>query len=149
MQQAFLYKNYNLNERIWKTFYEPMEFENTAMIIVVGGRLKSRGRLLLRSANPADHPIIDPRYYSHPQDVKVMLEGIRFAEQVTRTPSMQKMNMTLHSKPYPPCKDHPIGSDPYWKCYIDQSSFTLYHPVGTCKMGPENDPDAVVDAQLK
>ena len=75
-----------------------MEFENTAMIIVVGGRLKSRGRLLLRSANPADHPIIDPRYYSHPQDVKVMLEGIRFAEQVTRTPSMQKMNMTVQQK---------------------------------------------------
>ena len=140
---------FNIVDEYWASFYEPVTHLDTATIFVVLVRPKSRGRIQLRSADPADHPIIDPRYYSHPQDAKVMLEGFRFAEQVLKTESMQKVNISLFSTPYPPCKDHTIGSDAYWQCFIDQSSFTLYHPVGTCKMGPESDPEAVVDPQLR
>ena len=122
---------------------------DTAMILSTLARPKSRGRIQLRSADPYDHPIIDPRYYSHPDDAKVMLQALKFAQQVVETPSMQKLSMSLHSTPYSPCDDHQIHSDSYLECLIDHSSFTLYHPVGTCKMGREDDPEAVVDPQLK
>jgi choline dehydrogenase-like flavoprotein len=139
----------NIREDVWKSFYLPLIHVNTAAIFVALARPKSTGRIQLRSADPADHPIINPRYYSHPQDAQVMLEGIRFAEQVIRTPAMRKFNVSLHPEPYPACKHHIFDTDAYWKCYIDQSSFTIYHPVGTCKMGPEKDPEAVVDSQLR
>ena len=95
---------FNIVDEYWASFYEPVTRLDTATIFVVLVRPKSRGRIQLRSADPADHPIIDPRYYSHPQDAKVMLEGIRFAEQVIRTPAMQKFNVSLHPEPYPVCK---------------------------------------------
>ena len=102
--QDYLYKLLNIREYVWKSFYLPLIHVNTAAIFVALARPKSRGRIQLRSADRADHPIIDPRYYSHPEDAKVMLEGICFAEQVIRTPAMQKFNVSLHPEPYPVCK---------------------------------------------
>ena len=139
----------NIAEENWSPFFESLSDDDTASILVALTRPKSRGRIQLRSSDPTDHPIIDPRYYSHPEDGKVMLEAIRFAEKIIQTHSMRKMNTSMPSIPFPPCKAHPIGSDSHWQCFIDHLSFTVYHPVGTCKMGPLSDPEAVVDSQLR
>ena len=47
------------------------------------------------------------------------------------------------------CREHQPFSDDYIECFLKHWSFTIYHPVGTCKMGPNSDPLAVVDAQLR
>ena len=49
----------------------------------------------------------------------------------------------------PGCLDHEYDLDDYWRCYIEHNTLTIYHPVGSCKMGPAGDPTAVVDPELR
>jgi hypothetical protein len=65
-----------LEETAWKELFEPLSYVDTASIFATLVRPKSRGWIRLRSVNPLNEPIIDPQYYSHPQDAQVMLEGI-------------------------------------------------------------------------
>ena len=62
---------------------------------------------------------------------------------------MQQHQMRLSDLEHPACGQFELDSDPYLECLIQQDSVTLYHPVGTCKMGPRNDSQAVVDHQLR
>jgi choline dehydrogenase-like flavoprotein len=66
-----------LEENAWQELFEPVSYVDTASIFATLVRPKSRGWIRLRSADPLDQPIIDPQFYSHPQDVQVMLEGTR------------------------------------------------------------------------
>ena len=47
------------------------------------------------------------------------------------------------------CGQYETFSDDYFECYLKHWSHTVYHPAGTCKMGPKKDPMAVVDSELK
>lgn len=51
--------------------------------------------------------------------------------------------------PFPNCENISFGSDEYWSCSVRQVSTTLGHHVGTCKMGPKDDPTSVVDEKLR
>ena len=64
-----------LKNDVWTKFYEPLSNVDTASILSTLVRPKSRGWIQLKSADPVDPPVIDPRYYSHPDDIQVMLEG--------------------------------------------------------------------------
>lgn len=75
--------------------------------------------------------------------------GLKFAREVIRTSAMQQHQMRLSDLEHPACGQFELDSDPYLECLIQQDSVTLYHPVGTCKMGPRNDSQAVVDHQLR
>jgi len=74
--------------------------------------------------------------------------AIRFAKETLETPSLKRL-LTLYEVRHPYCKDFPMESDSYLECLIMHSTQTIYHPAGTCKMGPASDPDAVVDPQLR
>lgn len=62
---------------------------------------------------------------------------------------MQRFGSRLHKIPFPACRHLPVESDEYWECSIRQFTFTIYHPTGTCKMGPSHDEGSVVDARLR
>ena len=55
----------------------------------------------------------------------------------------------MHNIQFPGCTAVPMWTDAYWECMIRHYSVTIYHPVGTCKMGPAWDESAVVDPQLR
>ncbi|XP_022115817.1 glucose dehydrogenase [FAD, quinone] [Pieris rapae] len=111
-------------------------------------RPQSYGRLSLRSAKFDDNPKIHPNYFDHPDDIKVLKEGIRLAQKVIATQAFQKYGTRLNSIPFPGCEQLSFDSDEYWECAIMQTSITLDHQVGTCKMGPKGDPTAVVSPRL-
>ncbi|KAJ8958289.1 hypothetical protein NQ318_017435 [Aromia moschata] len=74
---------------------------------------------------------------------------IRKAVSVATSDRFKKYNSTLNPIPFPGCEHIHFASDDYWACAVRHVSTTLGHHVGTCKMGPRSDPEAVVDPQLK
>lgn len=60
-------------------------------------------------------------------------------------PFKEEYGAEFYSKPFPLCNHLVFESDEYWKCYVKSMTTTDHHPVGTCKMGPKEDPMAVVD----
>ena len=103
-------------------------------------RPKSRGYVTLRTTDPADAPLIQPNLLSDPADMAVLLKGLRKAIEIGETKAMRAVGQGVNfpSAPY---------SDASLQEHIRKSLETLYHPVGTCKMG--NDDMAVVDDQLR
>ncbi|XP_034840929.1 glucose dehydrogenase [FAD, quinone]-like [Maniola hyperantus] len=111
-------------------------------------RPRSVGRVTLRSANFSDQPKIHPNYFDHPNDLQAIKEGVRFAQRVIGTKAFQRYGTRLHNTPFPNCEGYPFNSEAYWECAIMQTSITLDHQVGTCKMGPSSDLTAVVSPRL-
>ena len=105
-------------------------------------RPKSRGSLRLASSDPKADPLIDPNYLAEQQDMDDLRKGL------------QKTLDIMESKPFDKVKGkmvYPLDRDniPQLEEYIRNHADTEYHPVGTCKMGPDSDPMAVVDDQLR
>ncbi|XP_039745039.1 glucose dehydrogenase [FAD, quinone]-like [Pararge aegeria] len=111
-------------------------------------RPRSVGRVTLRSANFSDQPKIRPNYFEHPDDLQAIKEGVRFAQRVINTKAFQRYGTKLHNTPFPNCEGFLFNSEAYWECAIMQTSITLDHQVGTCKMGPAGDHTAVVSPRL-
>ena len=65
------------------------------------------------------------------------------------TESFKKNDFRLIDKPFPACRQFEFGDRDYWKCMMMEYTTTIFHLVGTCKMAPKSDPDAVVDERLK
>lgn len=138
-----------IRDRVFNTVYKPLLKAETWTILPLLLRPRSSGWVRLRSNNPAHHPVIVPNYFTHPEDVQVLTEGIRIAFNLSDTPAFQQFGSRPHTVPLPGCSQHTLFSDEYWECSLRHFTFTIYHPVGTCKMGPDGDPDAVVDPRLR
>jgi len=103
-------------------------------------RPKSRGTLTLASHNPYDAPLIDPNFLSHPDDLDILMKGARAILKIFEAPALAKYGREIlylgddHS-------DEALMND------IRNRADTVYHPVGTCRMG--NDSQSVVDSKLR
>ncbi|ROT61190.1 putative glucose dehydrogenase [Penaeus vannamei] len=113
-------------------------------------RPSSRGSVTLRSRDPRDYPHIDSNFLSHPDDLRILVNGIKFALAIGNTTSMKTwLGARFHDKHLPGCEDIYYGTDDYWGCYVQHMASSYLHPAGTCKMGPEDDPLSVVDSRLR
>ena len=103
---------------------------------------KSVGKLTLVSKDPAQAPRIDPAYYEDEEDLQTMLKGVRMAQRIFASdPLRRSLGAPTTEQSKPELSDAQILKDiRYW-------SSTLFHPIGTCKMG--DDPMAVVDSELR
>jgi choline dehydrogenase len=111
------------------------------MIFYNPARPLSRGRIDLRSADPLTPPVIDPKYLSAPEDLEMMRRGLRLARDIVS----QKAFDGLRGAELSPGPT--VTSDDDMDAYARRAGGTVYHPVGTCRMG--HDADAVVGADLK
>jgi choline dehydrogenase len=111
-------------------------------ISVVPGlqRPRSRGRLRLRSASPDVPPIIDLNYLDDPEDLRRMTDGVRIAWRL-----MHDAHFGPMIKEFVSLTAEVVNSDSALETFVRDNCTTIFHPVGTAKMGPENDPMAVVD----
>ncbi|KAL1502803.1 hypothetical protein ABEB36_007897 [Hypothenemus hampei] len=110
---------------------------------------KSRGEIRLRDNNPMNHPMIFANYLTHPDDVKVLVEGIRFALRLAETKALRRYGFQLDKTPVAGCESLTFGSDKYWECAVRRQTGPENHQAGSCKMGPKTDPLAVVDPDLR
>ncbi|CAH0595388.1 unnamed protein product [Chrysodeixis includens] len=138
-----------LNDDTYAELYEDILYDSSFSVVPLLLRPKSRGYLKLRDTNPYSPPLIYPNYYAHPQDVKVMIEGARIAQQLLEQPALRELNARPNPRRNPGCADHELMSDEHLECQARHHTLTIYHPVGTCAMGPAGDPAAVVDPRLR
>lgn len=104
---------------------------------------KSRGTVRLRSRDYRDKPLVDPRYFSDPHDMRVMVAGIRKAREIVAQPAMSAW---AGEELYPGAE---VSSDVEIADYIRRTHNTVYHPAGTVRMGAADDPSSPLDPQLR
>ena len=101
----------------------------------------SRGHLALRSANAADPPRIFASYLTEPKDLDILLEGIRFSREILRAAAFAPFR---GAEVFP---GEAVTTREGLADSVRRKAETIYHPVGTCRMGA--DPGSVVDCQLR
>ena len=104
-------------------------------------RPESRGHLELASANPKDYPLIHPNYLATPLDQQTMVAGVKIARQIAETDPLKSSITSEHA----PGAD--AQSDEDLLEWVRNTSTTIYHPTGTCRMG--QDDSAIVDERLR
>lgn len=144
-----LRKAHGLTQKFYDAVFAPYNNRDTWSILPMLLRPKSTGSIRLRSRNPFDYPYIYPNYFSENADMKTLVEGVKIAVAVSQTLSMQRFGSKLIAYKWPGCEHIQMFTDDFWECMIRQYSATVYHPVGTCKMGPYWDTTAVVDPELR
>lgn len=110
---------------------------------------KSVGKIELNSNSGIDPPKIFANYFDHGNDMATMLRGVKQQVAMTETKSYRKHEGKFLHLPISVCDQFAFKSDDYFRCYIQHFSWTLYHAVGTSKMGPDTDLEAVVDHRLR
>ena len=160
--------NLGITEEIWKKVYYPHVGEECFSLFPVLLRPKSFGYLKLRSKSPYSPPIIQPNYLTDPQDIKSMVEAMKITIKVGQSLPMRSLGAKLIENVIPGqyffkdlidcdierplatgCEHYKQWSDPYLACVARTLTHTIYHPVGTCRMGARDDPRSVVDPELR
>ncbi|CAG4933197.1 unnamed protein product [Colias eurytheme] len=138
-----------ITDETYAELYEDILLEPSFSIVPLLIRPKSRGYLKLKDANPHSPPRIYPNYFSVPEDVARLIEGARFVQELIQQPALKELNTRPNPNRNPGCAEHELMSDEHLECQARHHSLTIYHPVGTCAMGPVDNPQAVVDARLR
>ena len=114
----------------------------------VGLRPESKGTVKLVSADPFAAPLLDPNALSTDYDLDILVYGARLCAKIAKSPVYANYFKGWYIGPHHPI-DWDTASDDEIKAHIRKSCETLYHPMGTAKMGSSEDKEAVVDSQLK
>ncbi|MDD3785860.1 MAG: GMC oxidoreductase, partial [Hydrogenophaga sp.] len=104
-------------------------------------RPRSRGTLRLASPDPQVAPLIDPAFLSDPDDVARLVRGFRLMRELLSQPALAALGGRESAESAEALSGAQIEQ------FVRRHADTIYHPVGTCRMGPG--PDAVVDARLR
>ncbi|MEI8325917.1 MAG: GMC family oxidoreductase N-terminal domain-containing protein [Betaproteobacteria bacterium] len=102
----------------------------------------SRGSVGIKSSDPRVAPVIDPKFLSDERDTQLLLKGGQMQQRIMESACFDKVRGKML---YPTRLDDPQGMITDIRNHAD----TQYHPVGTCKMGPDSDSMAVVDKHLR
>jgi len=106
-------------------------------------RPESTGTIRLKSSNPKEHPLIDANYLAERKDLDTLIKGVKLGREIFAQSGLD---------PYRAAEFQPgaaVKTDVEIEQWVRGHCETIYHPVGTCKMGPDNDPMAVVDNQCR
>lgn len=105
-------------------------------------RPKSKGEIKLASSDPLAAPLINPNFLAREEDVQTLLKGVRLASEILEHPEMTKYKKQSLDEEYKLSDDELIEQ-------LRNQTDTVYHPIGTCKMGLDEDKMAVVTTELK
>ncbi|CAH1132792.1 unnamed protein product [Ceutorhynchus assimilis] len=144
-------KAHGLTDDFYNAVFKDINYRDTFGIFPMMLRPKARGEIKLRSKNPLDYPLLYHNYLNNQHDVNVLREGVKAAIAYGSTQAMKRFGSRYYEKQnqVPNCKHLPAYTDEYWDCFIRQYTLSIYHYSCTNKMGPQEDPYAVVDPQLR
>ncbi|MBT5944660.1 MAG: choline dehydrogenase [Rhodospirillaceae bacterium] len=103
----------------------------------------SRGWMKLKSTDPRDHPILEPRYLSEERDRREFIEAVKWGREIVSQPAFER----FRGKEIEP--GEAAQSDADILAGVEREAISGYHPVGTAKMGLDSDPMAVVNKDLQ
>ncbi|GJQ78173.1 hypothetical protein Trydic_g2504 [Trypoxylus dichotomus] len=139
-----------ITKELYETTYQPHVNQPIGSCLIALLHPKSYGRVELGSSDPLAHPKIYGDFFTDPgnSDLKTLILGIREAVRIMESPPFDRFG-AKQIKPIRGCHHLEDDSDEYWECALRHVTSTGYHPLGTCKMGPANDPEAIVDHRLR
>lgn len=149
---AELLRNFNFKPEVYEEYLKPQfsdEYQWTMISPAILLHPKSKGEITLASTDPFEHPLIDPNYLADKEDVQKLIEACKLVENIFRTEPLKDITKSL-AKFFN--QDEEIENEErFWESYVRKYSITVYHPVGTCQMGKEEDPLSVVtpDTRVK
>ena len=124
-------------------FTEPLHRFPAFTASVANLRPTSRGHVRLRDAHPATAPVIRPNYLATDEDLQVAVDAIRLTRRIVKAPALER----FRPEEYLPGAAE--ESEAALRRAAGVIGTTIFHPVGTCRMGPAGDGSAVVDARLR
>jgi choline dehydrogenase len=105
-------------------------------------RPKSKGTVRIKSNDPTDHPLIDPNYFSHPDDIDTLVRGVKVMRNVMAQPQIaQYVNGEMGVW-------NNARSDGAIAASVRATAYTGHHPCSTARMGSDDDTNAVLDQSL-
>ena len=134
---------YHVQPLSLEKFGEPLHTFNAFTASVCNLRPSSRGAVHITSSQIDAPPLINPNYLSTDEDRRVALDSVAVTRSIVKQPAFKNAEIDEH-KP-----GNHYTSDNELLAQIAEIGTTIFHPVGTCKMGKLDDPDAVVDSELK
>lgn len=144
-----MFRTFGYKDEITASIVKANENADILIWIVTLLTPKSTGRIELRSDDPFDTPKIHHNYFAEQEDLDAIVAAIRELRKLPDTQTCKVNEGELVRLSVGDCDNLPFDSDQYWECYSREMTSTLYHPVGTAKMGPAADKSSVVDSQLK
>lgn len=140
---------FNYKPEFAQTLYDINERRDIAGVLVSLLQPKSQGTVELSSADPLSKPNIKANFFNEKEDYDTGIRGIKQQMNLLKTKTYKERGAKFIRMPLKECDAFTYLSDEYWVCYIKYFGFSIYHPAGTCKMGPKTDPEAVVDPRLR
>lgn len=134
---------YHVQPLSLERFGEPLHDFPAFTASVCNLRPTARGHVRIASSNPFDAPRITPNYLSTEEDRKVAADSLRLTRRIAAAPALQKY-APEEFKPGPQ-----IQTDEELATAAGDIGTTIFHPVGTCRMGRADDTQAVVDSELR
>ncbi|KAH8432005.1 GMC family oxidoreductase [Aspergillus melleus] len=125
----------------------PIDHKHAFSIIAELFAPKSRGTVTLKSRDPMENPVVDCNYLADPMDLLVLSEACRFGNEIVMQGAGTK-NIVKGSWP-PNLSHHKYKTREEWVPYVKQHATTCYHASGTCAMGADDNPMAVLDNKLR
>ncbi|CAF4112419.1 unnamed protein product, partial [Adineta steineri] len=147
---AELFRNYNFKPEIYEQYLKShLSDEQQSTVIYLPTLLhpKSKGEITLASRDPFVHPIINPKYLEDKDDIRKLIEACKLIEKICQTEPLKNVIQSLAKE----MNGNELieNEDQFWELYIRKYSLTVYHPIGTCKMGKEDDEMTVVTSNTK
>src|SRR5436305_4592973 len=106
-------------------------------------RPESKGTIRLASKDPLAHPLIDANYLAERKDLDTLIDGVKMGREIFAQSGLDP----YRADEYAP--GAAVRTDAEIEQWVRAKCETIYHPVGTCKLGPDNDAMAVVDNQCR
>lgn len=144
------FEKHDLSNEVYQEFINMNKDHFVIIVYNIVLHPKSKGKIILNSKNPFEHPLIYANYFKESEDLETILRAMKqYALRLGETKTFKETGFKLHWMDIEACRGLDKVSDEHLECISRELTFSLYHPTSTVKMGPKSDKKSVVDPELR